>query len=133
MFELNDSLMKWQNKYLNNQPDFNKDLQLGHAEFIPNSPNLNWIVSSAANMNSSFSGKYWTSTSFCTDPSTEMKNNIIKIIKKIIDGGKAQLIFSLKSEDELEIEIAKLLLNLIGVWKTSSEGDNNGTGNKESN
>jgi hypothetical protein len=142
MFDLNDALMKWQNNYLNNKIDFNhvyldntgnpKDLQLGQAQFIPNS--INWIVSSAANINSSLSGKYWSSTScFYTDPSTEMKNNIIKIIKKIIDGGKSQLIFSLKSEDELELEIAKLLLNLIGVWRTSSEEDNNGTRNEKSN
>jgi hypothetical protein len=146
MFDLNDALMKWQNNYLNNKIDFNyvysdntsnpKNLQLGHAQLIPNS--INWIVSSAANINSSLSGKYWSSTSCFytdtdTDPSTEMKNNIIKIIKKIIDGGKTQLIFSLKSEDELEIEIAKLLLNLIGVWRTSSEEDNNGTRNEKSN
>jgi len=143
MFDLNDAFRKWQNNYLNNKIDFNniysdnsscnpKDLQLGHAQFVPNNPTLNYLVSSAANFQTNW--KHWTSTNFVyTDPSIEMKNNIIKIIQKIIDGGKSQLIFSLKSEDELEREISKLLLNLIGIWKISSKEDNNGTGNKKFN
>ena len=47
------------------------------------------------------------------------KEKIFEIIEKIIAGGKKQLIFSVKSEDELEVEVAKMLIKLAGSWSSA--------------
>lgn len=45
------------------------------------------------------------------------QQKVLDIIKKIIDGGKPQLILSLGSDDELEKKVAELLINLVAMWK----------------
>ena len=44
-------------------------------------------------------------------------DDVEKIFKLILDKGKAQILFSLKSEDELESTIAKNLLNFYSKMK----------------
>lgn len=51
------------------------------------------------------------------------KKKIVEMIKKITEGGKKQLIFSLKSDDELEKEIAHLLLAFLKIWTAKPKDD----------
>jgi len=49
------------------------------------------------------------------------KTKIFDIMRKIIDGGKKQLIFSLKSDDDLEKDCAIKLLEFLKMCKTEDE------------
>lgn len=50
-------------------------------------------------------------------PTEKMKEDIFNVLEKIKDGGKKQIIFSLKSNDELEREVAKAIMDMVVAWQ----------------
>lgn len=103
----------------------------GQIQFIPyTSPNPNTFIFPQTNMtvcgNNTVSWPYWEILQKYS------KDEIISMIQKIRDGGKAQLIFSMKSENELEKAIAIELIHFLSEMNKKVEKDgNDGTKEKE--
>lgn len=99
--------------YATNNTGGSTGLQLGQINF---QPNINWYPSTISTISTD-------STLIYYDP--EDKKKIFELIQKIIDGGRKQLIYSLKSSNELEKSIALMLLDFLKVWKTEEVEEKN--------